>query len=62
MRGSSIRIDRYVFGSNRLDGKLKILGKLLQVSKLCQLFQSYSLVAIQLLRGDFVGGEMTVKL
>ena len=28
MRGSSIRIDGYVFALNRLDGKLKILGKL----------------------------------
>ena len=27
MPGLSVRIDRYVFGSNRLDGKLKILGK-----------------------------------
>ena len=26
MPGSSIRIDRYVFGSNRLEGKLEILG------------------------------------
>ena len=35
MPGSLIRIDGYVFGSNRLDGKLKILGKLFKVSKLC---------------------------
>ena len=30
--------------------------------KLCQFFQSYSLVASRVLVGDFVGGEIIVNL
>ena len=58
-QGSSVRIDRFVFGSTlnsqKLDEKVKNvkinLRQVILGIKLCQLFQSYSLVA-SLLHGS----------
>ena len=49
----SVKIDNLVFG---LEEEVTS-----QVSKQCELLQSYYVMASRLLGGDFVGGEMTVN-